>query len=168
MTILINELKSRVPHRYPILLMDRIDELTAHREITATKAVTCNEPWYQRIPDDAPLDAYAYPEPLLIESWCQTAGVLALWSTDDPDSLQGKAMLFGSITGINVLRRVFPGDVLRHHVLLTRRTDTTYVFEGTCAVDGQTVLEITSAVVTIRDQDQLRPQTIQQKEEASE
>ncbi|MFC9897595.1 3-hydroxyacyl-ACP dehydratase FabZ family protein [Nocardia sp. NPDC127579] len=161
MPIQIDEIKQRVPHRFPILLVDRVEELVPHRTITATKAITCNEPWYRDVPDDAPLSAYAYPVPLLIEAWCQAAGILSLWSTDDADDLTDKAMLFGSITDIRVLRPVLPGDRLENRVRLVRSTGTTFVFEGTCEVDGQLVLEVASAVVTMRDQDEIRSRPAQ-------
>lgn len=169
MTILIDELKSRVPHRYPILLVDRIDELIPNHELRATKAVTCNEPWYRDVSDDAPVDAYSYPVPLIIESWCQSAGILALWSSGDFDDLSDKAMLFGSITDIRVLGRALPGDRLENWVRLVRATDTTFVFEGTCVVEGQTVIEVSSAVVTIRDQSALgQPEPADGKGKADE
>lgn len=155
MRISASDLKHRVPHRYPILLVDRVDELEPGVRIRATKAITCNEPWYRDVSDDAPLSDYAYPTPMLIESWCQSAGVLALWSGADTRDLGDKVMLFGSITEIHLHRDALPGDTLTHSVTLARATSDTFVFEGECRTGGELVLEVSSAVVTMRDRSDL-------------
>lgn len=152
-----HELKPILPHRYPMLLVDRVDSIEVGCRLAATKAVTCNEPWFQEIPDDAPASAYAYPVPLLIESWCQSAGILALWGRDQPPDPETEVMLFGSISDVEVGRPVIPGDVLTHQVRLTRTVGETIVFEGECRVGSELVLAISSIVVTTRPGGILRP-----------
>lgn len=154
-----HELKPILPHRYPMLLVDRVDSVEVGRGLVATKAISCNEPWFQDIPDDAPESAYAYPVPLVIESWCQSAGILALWGRDEPPNPDTEVMLFGAISDVEVHRSVFPGDILTHRVRLTRTIGETIVFEGECLIGSETVLDIASIVVTTRPADVLRPPT---------
>ena len=66
------EIKRLLPHRYPMLLVDRA-MWTDDGALLVVKAITCNEPWYDDIGDD---DDHGYPATLLIESWMQAAGVV--------------------------------------------------------------------------------------------
>lgn len=146
----ISEIKQILPHRYPMLLLDRITEVIPGDRLTALKAVTCNEPWYQALADGATLEGHAYPPVLLIESWCQAAGVLAAWHQRNPDVLAGKVMLFGGITGIRFHGRVLPSDVLEHTVRLVRALSDTAVLEGETLVGSSAVLEVGRVVMALR------------------
>ncbi|HEY4022449.1 MAG TPA: 3-hydroxyacyl-ACP dehydratase [Pseudonocardiaceae bacterium] len=153
------EIRSRLPHRYPMLLVDRVRELVPGSHLVAIKAVTANEPWYRDLPDAGPGAAperYAYPSVLLVESWCQAAGVLAAWDTPNPDVLAGQVMLFGSMADISFHGVVMPGDVLEHHVRLVRALSDTIIFEGGCVVEGRTVLQIGRVVMAMRPATELR------------
>ncbi|KJS52820.1 3-hydroxyacyl-ACP dehydratase FabZ family protein [Streptomyces rubellomurinus] len=143
-------IKRVLPHRYPMLLVDRVDDLVPGERLTARKAVTANEPWYQDLPEGADDREHAYPSVLLVESWCQAAGVLAAWDLPNPDVLTGQVMLFGGIADVVFHHPVLPGDVLVHHVRLVRSFSDTVIFEGEAAVDGRTVLEIGRVVMAMR------------------
>lgn len=118
------EVLSLLPHRYPMLLVDRIATLVPGVRITGVKSVTHNEPWYAHL---APGQDPAYPSSLLIESWGQTAGLLA--SAAAPD-ISGQVMLFGSVAQAEFHRPVLPGDVVEHHISVSRSLGDSVIFEG--------------------------------------
>lgn len=139
-----------LPHRFPMLLVDRVLERVPGRRITALKAVSVNEPWYEGLSDGAPEAAYDYPGVLVVESWCQAAGVLIASENPNPDVLDGQVMLFGGISDVQFCGRVRPGDVMEHRVHLVRALTDTVIFEGTCHVEGRTVARIGRVVMALR------------------
>ncbi|WP_441012544.1 3-hydroxyacyl-ACP dehydratase FabZ family protein, partial [Escherichia coli] len=108
------EVASLLPHRYPMLLVDRITALDPGERITVVKTVTHNEPWYAGL---IPGRDLAYPASLLVESWGQAAGLLA--SAAAPDA-RSQVMLFGSVSQAVFHRPVLPGDVVEHRITLSR------------------------------------------------
>ncbi|MFE5122247.1 3-hydroxyacyl-ACP dehydratase FabZ family protein [Streptomyces sp. NPDC056669] len=148
--ITVDEIKRVLPHRYPMLLVDRVTELVPGERARGLKAVTCNEPWYEGMPDTASEEDYHYPWTVLIESWCHVAGVLVAWDRPNPDVREGKAMLLGGITDAEFHRPVVPGDVVEHHVRLARQVGETFVFEGESLVGKETVLTIGRLTMTMR------------------
>lgn len=151
-------LKRILPHRHPMLLVDRVTRITPGESLTAVKAVTANEPWYGSLAEDAPSEAYAYPSVLLIESWCQSAGVLATWDKPNPDVLEGDVMLFGSLSDVALGAPVLPGSVVEHQVRLLRSLGDTLVFEGESSVDGERVLTVGQVLMAMRPAEALRQQ----------
>jgi 3-hydroxyacyl-[acyl-carrier-protein] dehydratase len=152
----IDDIKRTLPHRYPMLLVDRVTELTPGRGLTALKAVTANEPWYAALGEGAAVD-HAYPEVLVVESWCQAAGLLAACEERNPDVGTGRVMLFAGIADIRFHRRVGPGDVLEHRVRLVRLLSDAAVVEGESLVGGSPVLEVGRVVMALRPADLVRP-----------
>ncbi|GAB3237989.1 3-hydroxyacyl-ACP dehydratase FabZ [Glycomyces halotolerans] len=142
-----------LPHRYPMLLVDRVTEAEPGRGLTALKAVTGNEPWY------AGGEATAYPTVLLIESWCQAAGVLVARDEPDPSVLDGKVMLFGGMSGVEVRGDAVPGDVLTHRVELLRDLGDTVLCGGDTTVDGRCVLSVDRIVMAMRPAEELTGRT---------
>ncbi|MCX4693195.1 3-hydroxyacyl-ACP dehydratase FabZ family protein [Streptomyces sp. NPDC058646] len=151
----ISGIKRVLPHRYPMLLVDRVTELVPEERLTALKAVTCNEPWYEGLSEEAGDEGHAYPQTLLVESWCQAAGVLAAWDQPNPDVLSGQVMLFGSISDVVLHRPVFPGDVLEHRVRLVRALSDTVIFEGESLVGGEVVMGVGRVVMAMRPAQEL-------------
>ncbi|MDX3233773.1 hypothetical protein [Streptomyces sp. ME19-01-6] len=145
-----SEIKRVLPHRYPMLLIDRVTELVPGERATGLKAVTCNEPWYERLPDKAAEEDYHYPWTALIESWCHVAGVLVAHDKPNPDVLSGQVMLLGGITDATPLRPVVPGDLVEHRVRMTRQVGETFVFEGESGVGDETALTVGRLVMTMR------------------
>ncbi|MFB8237915.1 3-hydroxyacyl-ACP dehydratase FabZ family protein [Kitasatospora purpeofusca] len=143
-----------LPHRFPMLLVDRVLEVVPGERITAVKAVSCNEPWYREAADDAD---FGYPQVLLMESWCQAAGLLATWEDPDPDVLTGRVMLFGGVSGVEYHRPALPGDLLEHRATVVRALADTLIITGRSLVDGEPVLTVDSAVLTFRPAGELRP-----------
>ncbi|MFI6849633.1 beta-hydroxyacyl-ACP dehydratase [Kitasatospora sp. NBC_00085] len=152
------EIRRALPHRFPMLLVDRVLEVAPGERITAIKAVTCNEPWYRDLPEEAA--DFAYPQVLLMESWCQAAGLLATWEAPNPDVLTGQVMLFGAVTGLQYHRPVLPGDVLEHRATITRTLGDTLIIAGESLADGVPVLTVGSAVLAFRPAEDLRPDPV--------
>ncbi|WP_029767202.1 3-hydroxyacyl-ACP dehydratase FabZ family protein [Haloglycomyces albus] len=143
------DIKEILPHRYPMLLVDRILDLKPGTSLRAAKAVSGNEPWY------AHSDSDAYPTVLLVESWCQAAGVLVAADKPNPSVVEGKVMLFGGMSDVDVHRPVFPGDTLIHHVELQRDLGDTVLCGGHTTVDDQTVLSVDRIVMAMRPAQEL-------------
>jgi 3-hydroxyacyl-[acyl-carrier-protein] dehydratase len=148
----LTEIRGLLPHRYPMLLVDRVTEVVGGTRLTAVKAVTCNEPWYAGLGDG---DDHGYPETLLVESWMQAAGLLVCLGLGRVTA-PGDVLLAGRLTGLEFHRRVLPGDVLRHHVRLVKDLTSTVVVEGECLVDGEPVLSVSRALLAFRPEGAVR------------
>ncbi|CUH41030.1 3-hydroxyacyl-[acyl-carrier-protein] dehydratase FabZ [Jannaschia seosinensis] len=122
-----------IPHRYPFLFVDRVEEIVANVSATGIKNVTFNEPHFQGHFPEAPI----MPGVTIIEAMAQTAGVLVGMSNDLVDR---KALIyFMSVDNAKFRRKVVPGDVLKLHVQVTRGTAGAKVwkFHGEAKVDGE-------------------------------
>jgi 3-hydroxyacyl-[acyl-carrier-protein] dehydratase len=144
-------IKRIIPHRFPILLVDRVTAVVPGEWLTAVKAVTVAEPAYAAVGQDAPDSGYAYPVPLLIESWAQAAVLLAVWDSPNPDVLAGKVELAGAINDIRVTGPVLPGSVVEHHVEVVRAIGDTSILAGRTLCEGEPVLEVHHFVLALRD-----------------
>lgn len=155
-----DRIRAVLPHRHPMLLVDRVLHLEPGVGLRAIKAVTASEPWYAALDQDParPVTGpdYAYPHALLVESWCQAAGVLATWARPHPDVRTGRVMLFGAISAITFGAPVLPGDVLEHRVVLDREVGDTVIFSGSALVDGTPVMTVGRVVVAFRPAESLR------------
>jgi 3-hydroxyacyl-[acyl-carrier-protein] dehydratase len=149
------EIIRSLPHRFPMLLVDRVVEAVPGESLTALKAVTLNEPWYARLSPDATDRDTRYPESLLIESWGQAAGLLSLLS--GADGRDGAVMLFGSVTGVAFHRPVHPGDLLEHRIVLSRRVGDTVLFAGDSRIGGDVVFTVDRMVMAFRPAGDLAP-----------
>jgi beta-hydroxyacyl-ACP dehydratase FabZ len=129
----VNEIRRILPHRYPMLLVDRIIELSAER-IVGIKNVTANEPFFSGHFPDFPV----MPGVLIVEAMAQTAGVLVLKSIDDRDS---KLVLLVSIEYAKFRRPVVPGDQLRMELTMLKRKASVAKMSGRATVDGVLVAE---------------------------
>src|SRR5579862_1545937 len=123
-----NEIRRILPHRYPMLLVDRIVELEAER-IVGIKNVTANEPFFMGHFPDYPV----MPGVLIVEAMAQTAGVLVLKSIPDREN---KLVLLASVEGAKFRRPVVPGDQLRIEMTMIRRKASVAKMSGRVTVDG--------------------------------
>ncbi|MEU4743552.1 3-hydroxyacyl-ACP dehydratase [Actinosynnema sp. NPDC023658] len=139
-----------LPHRYPVLLVDRVEDVTPGESLTALKAVSANEPCYADLAPGAPDD---YPSTLLVESWCQAAVLLASWDRPDRD----RVVLFGAMSDVAFHRPVTPGCVVRHSVRVLDARGDAVVFTGRSEVDGHVVMTVGRVVTTSRAAADLRP-----------
>jgi len=131
-TVAIREI---LPHRYPMLLVDRIVEMEAER-IVGIKSVTANEPFFGGHFPEYPV----MPGVLIVEAMAQVAGVLVLKSIGDRHS---KLVLLASIEEAKFRRPVVPGDQLRIEMKVLRRKETVAKMNGIATVDGVIVAEAT-------------------------
>ncbi len=129
----INEIRRILPHRYPMLLVDRIVELEPQR-IVGIKNVTANEPFFSGHFPDFPV----MPGVLIVEAMAQTAGVLVLKSIPDRDQ---KLVLLVSIESARFRKPVVPGDQLRIEMTLLKRKVSVAKMTGKATVDGVLVAE---------------------------
>lgn len=144
------EIKRALPHRYPMLLVDRVLQVVPGESLVATKAVTVNEPCYAGLPASAGRAAHAYPVSLLVESWCQAAGLLAVHGKPNPDVLAGRVTLFGTISDLQLLAEVQPGDVLHHHVRAQKILSDAALLEGESLVAGAPVMRVGQVIIVLR------------------
>ena len=126
----IEEIKSIIPHRYPFLLIDQIDEIV-DQTIIGRKTVTINEPFFQgHFPEKAVM-----PGVLIIESLAQTGAVLLL----SQDEFKGKIAYFAGIDQVRFKQVVRPGDVLKLEVTLTRQRSSIGFASAKAYVDHNSV-----------------------------
>jgi len=132
-TMTIDEIREILPHRYPMLLVDRIDELEAER-VVGIKNVTANEPFFSGHFPDFPV----MPGVLIVEAMAQVAGVLVL--SGIPDRAK-KLVLLVSVDGAKFRRPVRPGDQLRIEMKVLKLKASIAKMSGTASVNGLVVAE---------------------------
>ena len=147
-----------LPHRGPMMLVDRILELVPGERVVAQKAVTHGETWYRGVAGTARAD-YAYPAALLLESFNQACAalVMATWDDGTVDVLDAGVPMLGSYTGVSFGAPVLPGDLLEHHVRITRTETDAMMLEGQTLVAGRPVLSAGRGLVVRRPALALRP-----------
>jgi beta-hydroxyacyl-ACP dehydratase FabZ len=133
---------SVLPHRYPILLVDRVLEIEPKKRIVAIKNVTINEPIFAGHFPGRPV----FPGVLLIEGMAQAGGLLLL--QDIPDRSK-KLIYFAGIDEAKFRRPVVPGDQVRYELEVLRLRSTFSKLKGRVTVEGQLCAEavISSAMV---------------------
>ncbi len=127
-------IQSVLPHRYPMLLVDRVLELEPGKRIVAIKSVTINEPYFAGHFPGQPV----VPGVLLIEGLAQAGGILLL---HDVEERENKLLYFMSIDRARFRRPVVPGDRIRYEVEILRMRATTCKLKGRATVDGELAAE---------------------------
>ena len=135
MTIDIRGVMAALPHRFPMLLVDRVTELVVDERITAIKGVTINEPFFAGHFPGRPI----MPGVLIVEALAQAAGVLAVESLGLAGS--GKLVYFMAIDGAKFRAPVEPGCLLQLDVKFVQKRATVCKFEGRASVDGKLAAE---------------------------
>ena len=133
----INAIMHAIPHRFPMLLLDRMVDVIPNVSAVGIKNVTANEPFFQGHFPGHPV----MPGVLIIESMAQTAAVLVVQSLGPQAA--GKVVYFMTIESAKFRRPVVPGDQLRIHVTRERRRGSVWKFSGVARVDGVSVAEAT-------------------------
>ena len=131
----IKRVMAALPHRYPMLLVDRVESLDPEKGIVAIKAVTMNEPFFQGHFPGRPI----MPGVLIVEALAQAAGVLAVEALGLAGS--GKLVYFMAIEGAKFRRPVEPGVLLRLEVEFTQKRASVCKFAGRAILDGKVAAE---------------------------
>ena len=142
----ITEILTRIPHRYPFLLVDRAEEYRPHQSIVGIKCVTVNEPFFQGHFPDYPV----MPGVLFVEALAQTGAVLMSKSLEV--DVAGKTILFMSLDNCRFRAPVRPGDVLRLHVEVLRARGDIFKFRGRALVGEKVVAEAEFAAMVVETQ----------------
>jgi len=131
----IGRVMAALPHRFPMLLVDRVEELVVDERIIATKAVTINEPFFQGHFPGRPI----MPGVLIVEALAQAAGVLAVESLGLAGT--GKLVYFMAIDGAKFRAPVEPGVLLRLEVEFVQKRATVCKFAGKAYVGDKLAAE---------------------------
>ena len=142
----ITEIMQRIPHRYPILLVDKIVELVKGETATGLKNVTFNEPHFQGHFPDHPV----MPGILIIEALAQTAAVLVV-ETEGVEKTAGSVVYFTSIDGAKFRKPVIPGDVLHLKVKALQHRKSLWKFEAKAYVEDKLVTEGTISAMMMKN-----------------
>ncbi|MEO6040934.1 MAG: 3-hydroxyacyl-ACP dehydratase FabZ [Croceibacterium sp.] len=133
----IGQILNALPHRYPLLLVDRVTQITIGEEIRALKAVTFNEQFFQGHFPGRPI----MPGVLQIEALAQAAAILAIETLELAGS--GKLVYFMAIDGAKFRNPVEPGCLLELHVGFVQKRARVCKFWGKASVEGKTTCEVT-------------------------
>jgi 3-hydroxyacyl-[acyl-carrier-protein] dehydratase len=145
-------LRRLLRQRYPMLLLDKVTDVSPPSSIVAVKAVTVSEPCYAHLDDTAGVPSFEYPLALLVESFGQAVAVL--WSLGRSGGHDGVPLL-ASAQDVVVESAAVPGDVLEHHVTLERDSGGAALFAGHTRSAGRLVLRVGSMLVVDRPPDHL-------------
>jgi 3-hydroxyacyl-[acyl-carrier-protein] dehydratase len=137
----IKRILQMIPHRYPMLMVDRVIDMSLDYSAIGIKNVSINEPFFQGHFPSEPV----MPGVLIVEAMAQTAAVLVMTSlAGDAD---GKLVYFMSIDGVRFRRPVVPGDRLELHVEKVQSRANVWKFAGKGIVDGKVAAEATFAAM---------------------
>jgi len=143
-------IKRMIPHRYPFLLIDRVEQIRSNDSAVGIKNVSANEPFFQgHFPAEPVL-----PGVLIVEAMAQTAGVLVVESLGKID--QDLLVYFMTIDNCRFRAKVGPGDVLELHVRVTRSRGSVFRFAALAKVDGKLVAEAKFSAMIVDKDDRRR------------
>lgn len=131
----VKRVMAALPHRYPLLLVDRVESIVPDQSIVAIKAVTMNEQFFQGHFPGRPI----MPGVLIVEALAQAAGVLAVESLGLANS--GKLVYFMGIEGAKFRQPVEPGVLLRLEVEFTQKRASVCKFAGRALIEGKLAAE---------------------------
>lgn len=131
----IKEIMQILPHRYPFLLVDRIESLKEGEEIVGIKNVSINEPFFVGHFPGNPI----MPGVLIIEAMAQVGGVLAFHSS--PKEWAGSLVYFMGIDKVRFRKPVVPGDQLRLKLTTIRQKQKVFKMRGEAYVNDTLVAE---------------------------
>jgi 3-hydroxyacyl-[acyl-carrier-protein] dehydratase len=122
-----------LPHRYPFLMIDRLEDIVPGESAVGTKNVTINEPFFQgHFPAQAVM-----PGVLIVEAMAQTAAALVMHTLGE--EAHGKVVYFMSVDEARFRKPVVPGDTLKIHVSRIQNRRSVWKFKGEAKVEGTLV-----------------------------
>lgn len=138
----IKGIMERIPHRYPFLLIDRVEGIIAGESASGIKNVTANEPFFQGHFPGHPI----MPGVLIVEAMAQTAAIVVIESQDDA---AGKLVYFMSIDSAKFRKPVLPGHTVRLNVSKEQGRGKIWRFKGEAIVDGNLMAEATFTAMIV-------------------
>lgn len=141
----IERIMEMIPHRYPVLMVDRMVEMIADVRAIGLKNVTINEPHFQGHFPQKPV----MPGVLIIEAMAQTAGILVVHTLGK--EAEGKLVYFMSIDDARFRKPIVPGDQVYIHVEKQRRRGNVWKFKGEARVDGALCAEAVVSAMIVAD-----------------
>ncbi|MFT8315904.1 MAG: 3-hydroxyacyl-ACP dehydratase FabZ [Clostridium sp.] len=133
MSLDVKQIMEIIPHRYPMLLVDRVEEVEPGKRVVGYKNVTINEHFFQGHYPGNPV----MPGVLIIEALAQLGGTVML----SMDEYKGKTPLFAGIKSAKFRKPVVPGDVLKLEVEIVKIKGPAIVGKGIATVDGKKAAE---------------------------
>ena len=130
----INDIIKVLPHRYPFILIDRIEITEPGKRLIALKNMTINEPFFQGHFPGQPV----MPGVLSLEIMAQAGSFLMLSQVEDPLSTN---MFFSAVEKTKFKKPIVPGDQLIVHMTLAKKKLNLCKFHGVCKVDDEIVAE---------------------------
>lgn len=129
------QLMKMLPHRYPMLMIDRLEEIVLDESAVGVKNVTVNEPCFQGHFPGKPI----MPGVLIVEAMAQTAAALVVYSMGGV--AEGRLVYFMSIESARFRKLVVPGDTLRVSVVKIHKRGNVWKFRGEAKVGSQVCAE---------------------------
>ena len=126
----INEILKTLPHRYPMLLIDKVVNIRTDYSGIGIKNVTYNEACFAGHFPERPV----YPGVMMIEAMAQTAGVIGIKSVEGTE--KPRAVYFPTIDKCKFRKPVMPGDTVEYHMRSLGRRNTMWWFHGDAKVNG--------------------------------
>ena len=131
----VREIMEIIPHRYPFLLVDRIESMKEGEEIVGIKNVSINEPFFVGHFPSNPI----MPGVLIVEAMAQVGGILAFHSS--PKEWAGSLVYFMGIDKVRFRKPVVPGDQLRLKLTTIRQKKRIFKMRGEAFVEDTLVAE---------------------------
>lgn len=133
----LEQIMELIPHRHPMLLVDKVIQLEPGKDITALKNVTYNEPFFLGHFPKRPV----MPGVLIVESMAQTSAVLVVKTVGD--EIAGRLVYFMSIDEARFRKPVVPGDTMHIHAAVLQNRKNVWKFKCEATVHGDKVAEAT-------------------------
>jgi 3-hydroxyacyl-[acyl-carrier-protein] dehydratase len=141
--ITFERIQELIPHRYPILMIDKMIDVVPNERATGVKNVTANENFFEgHFPERKVM-----PGVLIIESMAQTAAALVVHTLGAAS--EGSLVYFMSIDSARFRKPVVPGDTIHVQVVKQRSRANVWKFTGKALVDGTLVAEATFAAMIL-------------------
>ena len=129
----VQEIKTIIPHRYPMLLVDRVLDYEPKKWLHAIKNVSVNEPFFNGHFPELPI----LPGVMILEALAQATGILGFKSSEE--RAENEMYLFASIDNARFKKPVVPGDTMHLHVEFIKERRGMWKFYGEAKVDGKVV-----------------------------